>query len=184
MGELLAVWGEGAGADRAPLGLAQLITGRYSSAELTLSRAAPPLINATHPLNAHTALLEGVASREGRVVHFKALIDAPEGRALTGIPFEATVTTTPDAKLVLELSASAFAGEHTLFDGLDFEALSALEGEVESEPEPESESEEATLTLSPIHLTTETGYFTLRRALMTHDFYRVSYEAHPDTPLP
>jgi hypothetical protein len=173
MGEALAVWGtEDALEDTQPtqpLGSAQLITGRYSSAEFTFSDQLP---------SAHTALLEGVASREGREVRFSALINAPEDRALTGVPFEATISTTPNARLLLELSASAFEGEHTLFDGLDFEALDALEGERDEEA---GGGADGALTLSPAHPTTEAGYFILRRALMTHDFYRVRYEPQPSS---
>ena len=170
MGEVLSVWGtEDTLEERQPLGVAQLVTGRYSSAEFTFSDQLP---------SARTALLEGVASREGREVRFSAFINAPEGRALTGVPFEATVTTEPNARLTLELSASAFEGEHTLFDGLDFEALDALEGEGD---EGTGGGADGALTLSPAHPATETGYFTLRRALMTHDFYRVSYEPQPSS---
>jgi hypothetical protein len=94
-----------------------------------------------------------------------ALIDSPEGRQLTGVPFAEEVTETLQATLALRLTPlDAFEGD-TLFDDIDF---SALPTNADGLVRLEAAAPEAALV---------DAYHSLRRTFQTHDHYVVSAES-------
>lgn len=143
------------------LGEATLLEGRYTAVNFTFEP-----IDAGGSATLH---LEGVAARDGREVRFVVSVAAPEGRALVGVPFEAEVTAataaTSEARLRLELTDPLTAG--TLLDGLDFLSLDAAWDGVEDG--------EARLEAGEARAERDEPYLALRRALLSHTFYRVEW---------
>ncbi len=139
------------------LGEATLITGAYTAANFTFTRAREEDgVGADDPLLGHTARLAGTARLDGATVRFEALIDAPVGRVLVGAPFEAQVREGDGPAIGLQLAPRAPGQQTTLFDGLDFSAL-----------EPDTDG---TLRLRPDGPTAD-AYNRLRRVFMTHDHF-------------
>lgn len=164
-GELLGHFVVSFGAESEPVGLATLTVGAYEAGVFTFGRASEgDGLAAGDPILGHTAILTGRASREGQETRFAALVDSPEGRELTGVPFEAEVSDSARASLALELAPTDPYEGDTLFDNIDFHALADSEGVLElSEAAEDPPVAEA--------------YFTLRRALLTHDHYGLRYLA-------
>ena len=157
--------------DGRALGEAWLLEGEYTAVNFTFAHlsAAPRGAGGEDP-SAPTIALEGVAARDGREVRFAVSVQAPEGRALVGVPFVASVSSSSAAgaegRFALELTDPLAAG--TLFDGLDFLLLDeAWDG---------AEDGVALLEASDPLAATDEPYLTLRRALLSHSFYRVSYQ--------
>lgn len=145
--------------DGRALGDATLLAGRYTAANFTFERGAEGVLPAGDALIGHTAALAGVASRDGRQVRFTILIDAPEGRALVGAPFEAKLGASSAGTIGLRLTPHDELEGDTLFDEVDFFALDA--------------DGDGVLRIEPGDRAVEGAYHTLRRALMTHDQYAV-----------
>ncbi|MEM6957107.1 MAG: hypothetical protein AAF645_15565 [Myxococcota bacterium] len=135
-------------ADDRTLGIAQLIGTEYNAADIDLRT-----FEGEGPLNGHTAIVEGQAVRGDDTVSFTVAVDAPEGRAIIGIPFEATVGAETSALLFSFLMDDPFEDD-TLFDGVDFAALAG----------------EGTLVLNAASADdAATAYAAVRRAFLSHD---------------
>lgn len=144
------------------LGLATLLAGRYESASFTFARAerADGLLP-DDPLLGHTARLVGVAHRGGERFDFTAILDAPAGRELVGIPFELRVGAASTDRLGLRLLPEDPHEGDTLFDGVDFAGLPHVApGTIAIVP---GAAEPALID----------AYDTLRRTLQTHDHFDV-----------
>jgi len=153
------------------LGEATLLSGAYTAVNFIFEPLDPDAPEGAAP----ALLLEGAAAREGREVRFEVSVTAPAGRVLVGAPFEASVTAASaramEARLRIELSNPLAAG--CLFDGLDFFALDAAwDG---------AEDGAARLDASSPRALTDEPYLALRRALLSHSFYRVTWA--PRAPL-
>lgn len=156
-GRFVADWvGDQGGA----LGLAILLEGTYDSANFTLHRADLDLgLAVDDPLLGHTAILEGVAEKEGASIPFTARIDSPPSRQVVGIPFEARVRGGADFALGLAFGTRDPLEKDTLFDGIEFSLLARdAQGRAWLE-----ETSEAQANLD--------SYYTLRRRFQTHDHF-------------
>lgn len=112
------------GAADAVLGNATLLPGDYKAANFRFERGgAADGLSEEDPLVGHTAILRGSASKDGARFDFVARIVSPVGRNLVGAPFEFEVDATTDARLGLRLLVRDLIEDDTLFDGLDFAAL-------------------------------------------------------------
>ncbi len=106
------------------LGLATLLEGDYHGMNLSFRTAgASDGLPGEDPLSGHTALLEGVARKDGRTVDFHAQLDVQEGLQMVGGPFVLAVREGTVATLALVLYTIDPSEFDTLFDGLDFGAL-------------------------------------------------------------
>jgi hypothetical protein len=147
------------------LGTATLLAGTYKSANFTFRRASTEdELDEGDLLLGHTALLRGHVTRGDFTAEFRAFLDSPEDRALSGVPFEFEVRESSKDRLYLELLPLDPYEEDTLFDGIDFEVLSDDE-DVAIELREEAESEAATA-----------AYNQLRRTFQTHDHFRISVQ--------
>lgn len=146
----------------AEIGIATLLPATYASAAFTFGRGSGDAgIAENDPLYGHTAIVRAQASRDGRVVDADFVLDSPEGRVLTGVPFDLEVTAGTRGSLGLRLETFDALGGSTLFDGLDFFAVDPDEdGLAEIGPASEAEAEVA-------------AYQTLLRRLQTHDYYSI-----------
>ncbi len=143
------------------LGQASLLVGSYHSANFVFTVASDEDVKEDDPLLGHSALLRGIATKDGKVVSFLALIDSPEDRQLTGIPFEYELEETSDVVLQIRLETVDELEGDTLFDGLDFLELDDdSDGEVEIVPGAESDG-------------LLDAYNLLRRTLQTHDHFEI-----------
>ncbi len=159
-GRFVASWGEGAAS---PLGVATLLAGRYESASFTFARAgASDGLSPGDALFGHTARLSGRATRQGESTAFVALLDSPEARQLTGVPFELEVDASTRGDIALELLALDPYEADTLFDDIEFAELPAAgEGPL-------------TLVPTPDDARMVDAYNTLRRSFQTHDHYALA----------
>jgi hypothetical protein len=114
----------------APIGDATLITGDYTSANFTFTRAtAADGLAADDPLLGHTAHLEGVAAHNGQDYEFEAVIDLDEGTRVVGAPFPVTITEGASGRPIgLRLHTVDPYEADTLLDGIDFAALPEAQG--------------------------------------------------------
>ncbi len=150
------------GGDDAELGWATLLVGAYGSANFVFARAeASDGLAPDDPLLGHTALLRGHASKGGDTVAFTALIDSPEGRELTGAPFELEVTAASRERLGIRLLTEDALEGDTVFDGIDFAALD-VDGDGALSIEPATEEPSVRDALNQ-----------LRRTFQTHDHFEV-----------
>ena len=146
------------------LGDATLIVGTYSAANFTFARADASKLEMDDPFGGHTALLAGVARRDGDSIAFRFVIDSPEDRSLVGAPFEVELVETDTAPLRLRFETIDPIEGDTLFDGIDFAAIDEdADGQIEISPEATGLELDA--------------YNQLRRTLQSHDHYRVEHEA-------
>jgi hypothetical protein len=144
-----------------PIGTATLLVGAYESADFTFGHAAiADGLAGDDPLLGHTAVLTGTASRQGATWTFDVVLDAPEGRRLTGAPFRHAVTESSREALGLRLLTQDPLEGDSLFDGLDFGALDAdADGHVAIGPGSTEEGTDA--------------YDQIRRTFQTHDHFDV-----------
>ena len=145
------------------LGMAELIVGVYRSANFTFGKASrQDGLSEDDPLLGHTALLVGVAARDGQRFPFSVALDAPESRQLVGAPFEVELTKDSRSRLELELLTLDPVEGDTLFDGIDFAAL------------PLDARGQMSLDATNGAPAMIDAYNTLRGAFMTHDHFQVS----------
>lgn len=124
-GRFVLDWVDGADA---VLGVATLLAGDYRSANFTFARGAPEDgLEAGDALLQHTAILRGTATRAGERFPFEARILSPIGRSMVGAPFVQAVDADTEVRLGLRLSLRDPLEGDTLFDGLDFAALDAVQ---------------------------------------------------------
>jgi hypothetical protein len=144
------------------LGEATMLTGQYKSVNFTYARAtSDDGLDEDDALLGHTARLAGSAKKGSVSVEFIAILDSPEGRELSGVPFVDNISETSHDRLGFELLPLDPYEEDTLFDGLDFEALDTDgDGQLVIE---ETSSEEAIVD----------AYNQLRRTFQTHDHFLV-----------
>lgn len=144
------------------LGVATLLVGSYESANFTLLRATEADgFGTDDPLLGHTAVLRGSASKDGTTIDFSVIIDSPEGRELTGAPFDFEVKKTSTEQLGVRLLTEDPLEGDTLFDGIDFSAL--------------DQDGDGTLSIGPeaTDSTLAEAYNLLRRTFQTHDHFDV-----------
>lgn len=141
-GSFIVDW---ASADGEELGRALLQPGDYTSAFFTLTRQVE------HP--ELSIRLAGTATREGQSTDFSFEIAAPEGREISGIRFDDTISssTAETDALHFRFALEKVFGEGHLLDGLDFETLGA-DGELNFDANSEDET-----------------YLAVRRRLLSHD---------------
>lgn len=152
----------------APLGTATLLVGDYQSANFTFIRGTEADgLTADDPLLGHTALLQGVATKGDSQVAFTVLIDSPEGRVLTGAPFQFDLDGDSDAQLGLRLLTQDPYEDDTLMDGVDFSALDT-DGDGQLQIGPDA-----------AETATQDAYNQLRRTFQTHDHFDVQ-ASQPD----
>lgn len=156
LGEFVVEWP--ADEDR-ELGAAMLIAGEYSSSQFTFGYGSAKTLNDGDPLIGHTAVIVGTATKSEQTVSFTVVIDAPEGRALVGAPFEAMIREDTTGTLGLRLDVVDSAEGDTLFDAIDFAALDS--------------DRNGSLVIEPENADLEEAYYTLRRAFLSHDHYSV-----------
>ncbi len=114
---------------QAPLGLAMLLEGDYESASFAFGRALLEQgLAADDPLLGHTAVLRGLATRGAERRSFVAVLDAPVGQELIGVPFDAGIRADAANAIGFELLPRDPFERDTLFDGIDFARL-ARDGE-------------------------------------------------------
>lgn len=143
------------------LGTAEVLVGDYTGMNFTF-RAATVAdgLAADDPLLGHTAQLAGVARKGESEVAFTAIVDVDAGGQLIGAPFEGTIDAGTTAPIELRfLPTDPIAGA-SLFDGLDFAALDALDTNTDGLAE-----------ISP----GDVAHNILRRTLQSH----VHYDATP-----
>jgi hypothetical protein len=158
-GRFLVDWFEG---DEAELATATLIASEYTSANFTFARGDDEL-DSQDLLSGHTAVLGGVARRDGFELAFTFVVDSPEDRLLVGAPFEATIIENEDGEILFRLEPRDELGTSTLFDSVDFESLDADgDGEVLIDP---ASTEDAEID----------AYNQLKRRLQTHNHYAFVY---------
>lgn len=154
--------------DAAMLGVASLIVGKYSSSNFTFGEAGPgDGLTRGDALLGHTAVLVGEASQGGDNVSFSVVLDAPPGRQLIGAPFDVDISeASPDALSFGVLTLDPVEGD-TLFDGIDFGALSTSSSGSNSGGALALQPDSADPLLAG-------AYDTLRRAFQTHDHFQLS----------
>ena len=137
------------------IGEATLLTATYTGANLTLTTAVQgDNMAAQDPMEGHSALLAGTASRMGQTWNFVALVDQTEDRQVVGAPFETDVSVQDDFVMRFGLKVESPEGE-TLFDGVDFAAL-----------DDDGDGEVSMVAGTPDHNR-------IRNAMQSHDFYEV-----------
>ena len=147
--------------DGAALGTADVLVGAYEGMNFTF-RAATVAdgLAADDPLLGHTAQLAGVARKGESEVAFTAIVDIDAGAQLVGAPFEGTVDAGTTAPIELRFLPTDPITGTSLFDGLDFAALDALDTNTDGLAE-----------ISP----GDVAHNILRRTLQSH----VHYDATP-----
>ncbi len=154
-GEFIADWMSDA---RQNLGPAELIVGDYSAADFTFLQTTSDMVDSPQDsLIEHTIMLSGEAKKDGQTTIFTILIQAPENRSLVGAIFDADINT--DASGVIRFDFLPTLTERTIFDDLDFSALDT--------------DQDGVWMLTP-DLENDT-YTSLRRALLSHDYYTFTY---------
>lgn len=157
-GAHVAAW---PGAD-APLGDATLLVGKYEAANFTLDRgvAGAGGLAGEDPLVGETAIIEGIARKDGREISFSFLLGAPDGRQIVGVPFKADLSEQDAGKsIALRLAPYDQYEEDTLYDALDFALLDDDEDGVITISESSSSDSD------------QDAYNTLRRTFQTHDHF-------------
>lgn len=147
--------------DGAALGTADVLVGAYEGMNFTF-RAATVAdgLAADDPLLGHTAQLAGVARKGESEVAFTVIVDIDAGAQLVGSPFEGTVDAGTTAPIELRFLPTDPITGTSLFDGLDFAALDALDTNTDGLAE-----------ISP----GDVAHNILRRTLQSH----VHYDATP-----
>lgn len=122
------------------LGMAVLLTGDYNGFNFLFRRGdEDDGLAGDDPLRGHTAHFTGTAQKDGNLVTFSAVLDVNEGTQMVGAPFELVVETGTDVPIGIQLEATDPVESKSLFDGLDFGALSDDDdGEVLIEPGSEA----------------------------------------------
>lgn len=106
------------------VGTATLLLGDYTSVNFVLGRGgSQDGLKPADPLFGHTALLRGVASKEGIEIPFVAQLDAPLGREVLGVPFTLEVNESTRSPLGFRLHTLGVIKAESLFDGVDFGKL-------------------------------------------------------------
>lgn len=148
--------------DGRTLGVATLLAATYTAANFTFGRGSADALGADDPLAGHTAVMAGVATKDGAVVTFTIVVDSPAGRVLVGIPFDAKISGGATGAIQLRLdTADPFEGD-TLFDDLDFAALDA--------------DGDGSIRIEPDVAEVEAAYNSFRRTFQTHDHYSVHFQ--------
>lgn len=144
------------------IGQATLLTGEYKSANWTFIRATESdgLVLGDGLLG-HTAILRGFALRDLKRVEFVVEIDSPEGRELTGVPFESRINANSKDPLGLRLNLRDLLEDDTMLDGLDFAAL-----DVDGDGQVVLNDRQAVGPLLD-------AYFEVRRRFQSHDHYDI-----------
>lgn len=144
------------------VGTAMLLYGEYTSANFVLGRGGvQDGLVATDPLFGHTAHLKGVATKDGVQVPFVAVLDAPKGREVLGVPFELEVSQTTRAPLGFRLHTLGVIKAESLFDGVEFGKLTRNDGGV-AEIHAQTQDPEA-----------RRAYARIRRSLQTQEQFDI-----------
>jgi len=143
------------------LGTAEVLVGDYKGMNFTF-RAATVAdgLAADDPLLGHTAQLAGIARKGASEVAFTALLDIDGGTQLVGAPFEDAIDVDTTAPIELRFLPTDPVTGASLFDGLDFAALDALDANTDG-----------LIEISP----GDPAHNILRRTLQSH----VHYDATP-----
>ena len=145
------------------VGMATLITGTYTSANFTFDRGSEERgLTSNDPLNTHTAILTGRATKDGTETEFTIIVDSPENRQLIGAPFETTLDETTTGQLAMHLHLIDPIEQDTLLDDIDFEAL--------------DDDHDGLVVIEPETSAVEEAYNTFRRSFQTHDHFSIHYE--------
>ena len=144
------------------LGKAKLLLGDYKSVNFTFSTATvEDGLPTGDAIVTHTAILQGTATQGDISLEFVAMIDAPEDRELIGVPFEFQVKATTTEQLGIRLLSTDPVEGGSLFDGIDFAALTLdTDGKLKID---ERATDESIIE----------AYNWLRRAFLTHDYYNI-----------
>ena len=145
-----------------PLGTATMVASSYEACNFEFAIADSTDVAEDDSLLGHTALIVGTARKDGRSIGFRALLDAPAGRTLTGVPFRVDIAEKTSGPIHFRFFLSDPVEHDTLLDELDFFQLDPdLDGLVEiSATSPEGSERDA--------------YFLLRRGFMTHDYFEMA----------
>lgn len=159
------------------LGAATLLVGSYQSANFTFALAgADDGLAGDDPLLGHTAVLRGLATRDGDAVAFVAAIDSPAGRELVGAPFAREIAETTQEELGIRLLTRDPLEGDTLFDDIDFAALADGQG-------GQSDGDgQIFIDASATDAAAMDAYNVLRRTLQTHDHFDVTAAARGSRP--
>lgn len=163
--DFIAGMGTGDGVE---LGLATLIVGEYTAANFRFRRASAGELAPGDPLIDHTALLVGTARKDEQVIAFSIAIDSPRDAELIGASFEYEVSEQSMVVLGVQLLATDnFEGKH-LFQGIDFAALDAADGQVDGEValiDPELDPAQPAALAS--------AYYEIRSKFQTHEVFAI-----------
>ncbi len=142
------------------LGMADMLVGDYNGMNFTF-RAATVAdgLAASDPLLGHAAHFAGVARKGEAEVTFTALLDIDAGTQLVGAPFEDTVDAGSTAPIELQFLPTDPVEGTSLFDGLDFAELDALDS-----------STDGTASIKP----GDAAHNILRRVLQSHVHYNAT----------
>ncbi|HEY0136005.1 MAG TPA: hypothetical protein VGB85_18090 [Nannocystis sp.] len=148
------------GSDGMTLGTADMLAGDYNGMNFTF-RAATVAdgLAADDPLLGHTAQLAGVARKGDVEVAFTAIVDVDANTQLVGAPFEDTIDAGATAPIEVRFLPTDPVAGTSLFDGLDFAALDALD-----------KSTDGVAAVSP----GDVAHNILRRTLQSHVHYNAS----------
>jgi hypothetical protein len=142
------------------VGMATLLEGTYTAANFTFARGTvDDGLEATDPLIGHTAILEGIATRDGDEYSFVVVLDSPEDRVLVGAPFEARVAPGAASPIRFAFAPRDELEGDTLFDGIDFAVLDADGDGTVSLAADAADSE------------TEDAYNRIHRVFQSHDHF-------------
>lgn len=142
------------GAPQHPLGMAQLIVGRYTGANFAFrATTANDGLAGDDPLLGHAFHLTGTASRDGVTKAIDLVLDVEPDTAVIGATFQDRVEPGADHGLAIELYPTDPVEGDTAFDGVDFFALSETDL-VEIRPGSDAHN-------------------LIRREIQTHDHYGV-----------
>ena len=144
------------------LGVTTLLVATYRAANFTFGRGSPERLSADDPLLGHTAVLSGTATRAEQRIRFTIVVDSPEGRALVGAPFEASVDAETRGALRLRFNTLDGLEGDSIFDAIDFAAL--------------DEDGDGIVVIEPGAGEVEDAYNSFRRAFQTHDHYSVELQ--------
>jgi len=125
VGDFVFDWfaGDGLG-----LGTADVLVGNYEGLNFTFrSSSAADGLTADDPLLGHTAHFVGVARKGEVAVGFTAVFDVDAAAQMVGAPFETTVDAGVSAPIELRFLPTDPVEGKSLFDGVDFAALDALD---------------------------------------------------------
>lgn len=147
------------------LGEATMLTAQYDSLNFSFGRGSEADgLSATDALLDHSAVLEGVARRDGRSWPFVAVIDQDEGRQMIGGPFQAQVRLQSEGPVAVSLRVFDPITQESLFDGVDFESLGAVAGG-DAADAPDG------VVIAREDADTAEAHNRIRNALQRHPFY-------------